>query len=921
MYHRIVNEETVDDIKEFFKPLKAQYSGPLRTEALNMNAFHKFSLVPLIPSVIKGTNMEDIHNNMVKQNIDYALFESGSKMGSIQKDGEFNNFYKEGRRTVASDEVYTKNPIFFKYLKIQVKTEDKFKNEVTFSSQLRKLIDLLLFKDGELKEGRGDLADRYVDLINKITDFKSDRLLDKLGIEKNEDGYTIKDYTKVMKEIRRQLKAQQLPDNAIDFLDVNQDGSLKTALDSSIYVKKIDNLIMNLINNNLINQKFNGEALIQLANTGFENKDFSNENVGISNDLPFYKVKDGKIQAMKVKVAMSPKFRSLLNLTYQNEGVDTKVGNIETLNRLLKDENWLSINNHRSMITMFGVRIPVQGPNSMELMEVYEFLPEEQGSVIILPSEIVAKSGGDFDIDKLTIIMPNITEVLGTVYDYLPQRKELFESSIKEELDNLYSAKRKLENSIDKRSFFTTQDYEKYKSIYDNYYDTIRDLENEMKVYDLQLKGKIHEDKKQELLDEIADLQDNIDIAAENLNSELKDFFKEIKDSDIYKQVLNEFRYTNEDYISITKQIASLYKALRDINNPLREMENELLGIYKDIFSFEDNYTDILKPNTVADTKPISDNYAVKFRNMYYNPKKSHLTGLEFKGKGVSPTKVYEMGYNIHKHEQNKLGKEGLGILAVNSTFKSQLNRAKAYYIGTLPILFKHNTVTIDGKDYPSLHHTKDANGEYDISDINSQLMNGTVDVEKDAWIAYLNLNPDAIPVYTLLLNMGVPFKDITSFIVRPVITEYLKELQFVRSPFNTSYTQKDVLFKFLKESNIKEYLSKFKSNLIKGKASVSTTKEVLSYFILLKQEAESMRKVSSALNMDTRRNKTPFEAYIKKMRIHEAILEGVLPQSVILKMAENSIIKGFSEAVSLGIDLSEKILPLRNNKSTSNFL
>ena len=58
-------------------------------------------------------------------------------------------------------------------------------------------------------------------------------------------------------------------------------------------------------------------------------------------------------------------------------------------------------------LTMVGVRIPVQGLNSMEFMEIYEFLPPAAGNIVVVPAEIVAKSGGDFDIDKLTIFMTN----------------------------------------------------------------------------------------------------------------------------------------------------------------------------------------------------------------------------------------------------------------------------------------------------------------------------------------------------------------------------------------------------------------------------------------------------------------------------------------------------------------------------------
>ena len=70
---------------------------------------------------------------------------------------------------------------------------------------------------------------------------------------------------------------------------------------------------------------------------------------------------------------------------------------------------WAKDNNRKS-ITLNAVRIPVQGLNSMEFMEVYEFLDPSAGSIIILPTEIVAKSGGDYDVDKLTTFFPNIDD-------------------------------------------------------------------------------------------------------------------------------------------------------------------------------------------------------------------------------------------------------------------------------------------------------------------------------------------------------------------------------------------------------------------------------------------------------------------------------------------------------------------------------
>ena len=42
------------------------------------------------------------------------------------------------------------------------------------------------------------------------------------------------------------------------------------------------------------------------------------------------------------------------------------------------------------------------GDNSVEYIIIKDFLPQHAGNTIIVPSEIVAKSGADFDIDKLS---------------------------------------------------------------------------------------------------------------------------------------------------------------------------------------------------------------------------------------------------------------------------------------------------------------------------------------------------------------------------------------------------------------------------------------------------------------------------------------------------------------------------------------
>lgn len=70
--------------------------------------------------------------------------------------------------------------------------------------------------------------------------------------------------------------------------------------------------------------------------------------------------------------------------------------------------NLIDINNVDSELReLIGFRIPTEGLNSIDFIEVVGYLPPAAGSTIIVPSEIVGKSGSDYDIDKLTLYFPN----------------------------------------------------------------------------------------------------------------------------------------------------------------------------------------------------------------------------------------------------------------------------------------------------------------------------------------------------------------------------------------------------------------------------------------------------------------------------------------------------------------------------------
>ena len=68
-----------------------------------------------------------------------------------------------------------------------------------------------------------------------------------------------------------------------------------------------------------------------------------------------------------------------------------------------------------SLLDVIGFRIPTDGLHSIEFIKIKGFLSKDGGSQVIVPSELPAKTGSDFDIDKLTIYLPSYYRKKGVI--------------------------------------------------------------------------------------------------------------------------------------------------------------------------------------------------------------------------------------------------------------------------------------------------------------------------------------------------------------------------------------------------------------------------------------------------------------------------------------------------------------------------
>lgn len=687
LYKKIVarQEITAKDVVNFFPVFKLQNYGNLAGTVLPVTAMHKFALMPLIPSVIKGSDLETLHHEMLRNNIQYATFASGSKVGGVTADGKPDNIFADKEQKIIKDKLtLTPNTVYVEYLKESASVPDYSKGKVVFATQLRKLLLNGLYESGKLINAKNEpAANRYKAAVDNYTNLLKLELLDEINFKKVGDTYK-GNIENLLKLIQRELRRKDMPEHLVEAIGLNEDGTLKNDLSIHLDAQTIEKTIMSIVEKRFVKQKLYGEALVQVSSTltrgmwssGIkftEGTEAEREKLLGSNTLPFYEPgKDGNTNAMKVSIGLQGEFNNLLNKEWKGE----KIGTIQRLNELIKDEEWLNTDDNRKSITLSAVRIPVQGLNSMEFMEVYHFMDPSADNMIFVPSELVAKSGGDFDVDKLTTFFPHIAS------------------------DGTYVTSK--ENT--------------------------------------------------------------------------KDFINKI----------------NTEREKTNKSFAGQIKAQK------KAAENELLESIKGVLELPDNYVNLVRPNDTYILQDISE----ELENIVSDY--DRFVGGDKDKKKITPSITLHPLYNVHKHGVNMEGKDVLGIAAnenaISPVFDSVGAAMPASYYQTqfskklgreielksapklaMRLFLPHNK-TDDGRI--SLSNIYDVNGINSVAELFSQAINGTVDVEKNPWIFFIQGNMEVATTLFYLFKAGVPVRDAIFFVSNPLVRDYVNNQKRLKSAY-----------------------------------------------------------------------------------------------------------------------------------------
>jgi|GEM_PF-4466881 len=380
----------------------------------------KTAISLLLPSdYISSDDAIEFMYDAMLNGIDF-IFPVSAKKGEFLGDAEGQPapFYNEdGTRSKISDLVdrgHMIEEIFWEGMGDQVDVDPAGHNNTADSSQQRRLTYIDSFNAGESVPGFESITQtyqNYVNLYNTKIDKQLESLVDTLGLEEATEGeFNLVKDEQFMDLLLEQLDNRTLPENSVEAVKIifNSVNDIKL-FDSVPTKRQIVNILQALVRNRAVNLKTSGDMLVQQAVTGTELS--PRRSVQHSNHLKFYRLLDSEgnettdinkatsVTPSEVMVSVPRDWLPYIN-SLPGETFEQKLNYF--------NENLINTQEFQEMLTMSANRIPSDHLHSLEVIRVVRFLSPQGGPRVVLPTEIVTKSGADFDVDKLSTYFNNI---------------------------------------------------------------------------------------------------------------------------------------------------------------------------------------------------------------------------------------------------------------------------------------------------------------------------------------------------------------------------------------------------------------------------------------------------------------------------------------------------------------------------------
>ena len=268
------------------------------------------------------------------------------------------------------------------YMIAQPTPEHVFDVESIFGSQFRNLIASDLPEDIEIEiegtkiKGKDNVRKFYFSLI-------VENLLESYS-EVSKDFNNIESLQKrLLSIVKGNPKYGRDMINALELVEYNGRKVFNIPFNDRMIAAKFEELMTSVFKNNITKQYINGASCIAVSNFGF------------TNELQVERNEDGSVKSIECYLPATSKklYEPYLKEIVRNGNI---LGYEIDYNKIKKEDE--------SLLELIGFRIPTEAKYSMLPLKIKGFLPQQNGSSIMLPAEVTTLSGMDYDVKFIDVI-------------------------------------------------------------------------------------------------------------------------------------------------------------------------------------------------------------------------------------------------------------------------------------------------------------------------------------------------------------------------------------------------------------------------------------------------------------------------------------------------------------------------------------
>lgn len=625
------------------------------------------------------------------------------------------------------------------YMIAQPTPEHLFDVDSIFGSQTRNLLvsdlpdDIEITIEGKVFKGKDEVRKLYFSLI-------VENLLESYN-NLNKDFLTIESLQKrLLSLVKGNPKYGRDMLNALEIIEYNGRKTFNIPFSDPIVSTKFQELLLSMFKNSITKQYINGASCILVSNFGF------------TNELEVVRKEDDSVEAIECYLpAYSKKMYKPFLKEVKNKAGKT-VGFEIDYDKIKKED--------KSLFDFIGYRIPTEGKYSMLPLRIKGFLPQQNGSAIMLPAEVTTLSGSDFDVDKLFMMLPSFK--FNKIYNIKKAWDDFYEDpknqDIKEEINS------NMGEALNKFIKEQTEDWNEDVDAND-----IEDFTEEFKDW-LKKEG-------------IKNYQ-----FSETAQSRFSKWFNSRKDNYFVKENISRIKYDNN------KDVKDNSKQQRD--NALIQIG---LGILRNKNIGEDlqnpgNFDKLKHEARVSDIitnpsylKDYINKYGIKYSNGDYTEVCKHLLNNSldeldgFLKRVKKDDNTLTLDTFIKYHNQNMTGGVLIGIYANNTTMQAKFQGKNLGIKDGFEFTVNDRTI----KSLTDVFTKEIVNGkaiDTKISKNCAQFSAASVDNVKDPVLASLMQNKNTANVACFMLRAGMSIPEIGTIFNIPIVRECIKNTSNIKA-------------------------------------------------------------------------------------------------------------------------------------------